>query len=295
MGSEGRLEAAVEGLREVSRKTQPDDYPGNWRLRVGEVLAAWDEAVEGMVVQGEAAFEGMTVSSGAPYLDATLEDEARFIERFRSVKWAEQEPEVVSEMMFNAVGRVIGLLGDLKRAVGRLEAEGERPALVGEDAEAPVAVGPTDKFCRPERTDKFGVAPSDAPCPVPPKPEPDCCTDDEDLFGEEDNEPWGLDAMDDMEKLREGLRKHGRRLLVLENKFLKHTVTGPAFHQQFPTDDLQDEDLFDDEDYDEDWGIDYGDDIEALREGFAALKRRHTSLYRGTVDLKKRFEEHIAL
>lgn len=57
-------------------------------------------------------------------------------------------------------------------------AEGERPALVGEDAEAPVAVGPTDMFCRPERTDKFGVAPSDAPCPVPPKPEPECCTEE---------------------------------------------------------------------------------------------------------------------
>jgi hypothetical protein len=94
-------------------------------------------------------------------------------------------------------------------------AEGERPALVGEDAEAPVAVGPTDMFCRPERTDKFGVAPSDAPCPVPPKPEPDCCTDDEDLFDEEDNEPWGLDAMDDIETLREGLAD-------LKKRFEKH-------------------------------------------------------------------------
>lgn len=126
MGSEGkrveiaeRLERAVDELRTVARKSRPDDYPGNWRLRVGELLAVWDEAV----------------------------------------------------------------------------AEG-RPALVGEDAEAPVCGGPTDAF---------DVAPPDAPCPVPPKPEPYCCTDDEDLFDEEDNEPWGLDAMDDMEKLREGL------------------------------------------------------------------------------------------
>ncbi len=86
--------------------------------------------------------------------------------------------------------------------------------------------------------------------------------------------------MDDMEKLREGLRTHGRRLLVLENKFLKHTVTGPAFHQQFPTDDLQDVVLFDEED-NEDWDLDVEDDIERLHEGLA--------------DLKKRFEEHIGL
>jgi hypothetical protein len=47
-------------------------------------------------------------------------------------------------------------------------AEG-RPALVGEDAEAPVCGGATDAF---------DVAPSDAPCPVPPKPEPECCTEE---------------------------------------------------------------------------------------------------------------------
>lgn len=44
-----------------------------------------------------------------------------------------------------------------------------RPALVGEDAEAPVCGGPTDAF---------DVAPPDAPCPVPPKPEPECCTEE---------------------------------------------------------------------------------------------------------------------
>lgn len=112
MGSEGkrvevaeRLEKAVDELRTVARKSQPEDYPGNWRLRVGELLAAWDEAV------------------------------------------AEGEKE-------------------------------GRPALVGEDAEAPVCGGPTDAFCRPERTDKFDVAPPDAPCSVPPKPEPECCTEE---------------------------------------------------------------------------------------------------------------------
>lgn len=87
-----RLGRAVDELRTVARKSQPEDYPGNWRLRVGELLAAWDEAV----------------------------------------------------------------------------AEG-RPALVGEDAEAPVCGGPTDAF---------DVAPPDAPCPVPPKPEPECCTEE---------------------------------------------------------------------------------------------------------------------
>lgn len=91
----------------------------------------------------------------------------RAVDELRAIydRWGEQHKQGYLDSRRTTTGCAVG---ELLAAWDEAVAEG-RPALVGEDAEAPVCGGPTDAF---------DVAPPDAPCPVPPKPEPECCTEE---------------------------------------------------------------------------------------------------------------------